>query len=152
MQQHYQQYVLVEIYSLDQYVVDHLIYLFVTGLFSLALLGMFPLAGSIQLQRQQLNHPWQKIHRAKVEGLTSNKRPILELKDVSFRCLCFKLLNGMAGNSAKAQRYLFFIIISEYLLTSTYLCLCTYISYIFFNQWENREGKRISSYMWSSSK
>ena len=47
MQQHYQQYVLVEIYSLDQYVVDHLIYLFVTGLFSLALLGMFPLAGSI---------------------------------------------------------------------------------------------------------
>lgn len=80
----------VVVYSLDLYVVCRLIYLFVSGLYSLACFHLLDLAReSIQLQRIFLALVGQKFHRAKVEGLTSNKRPILELKDVSFRCVCF---------------------------------------------------------------
>ena len=62
----------VVVYSLDLYVVCRLIYLFVSGLYSLACFHLLDLAReSIQLQRIFLALVGQKFHRAKVEGLTA---------------------------------------------------------------------------------
>ena len=66
-----------------------------------------------------------------MEGLTSNKRPILELKDVSFRCLCFKLLNGMEGK-VRRHKDIYFLLLYQSIYLHLHIYVCVHIYHIYF--------------------